>query len=334
MIKPQIHVLIVEDDMVDRMACRRALIHHDDYEFIVIEAESGEEGLRHIHSERADCILLDYHLPDLDGMGFLDELGGETGQIRSSVIMLTGADDARVAVEAMKRGAQDYLVKDVKRQYLELLPAVIQRVLRKQQLMAEKKAAEAKYRTLVEQIPVITYIAALDEEGGTLYVSPQIRNFGFSQEEWLADPGIHLKQIHPDDRLRVAELFAESRTSGTSFRCEYRLRARNGSMLWIRDEAVMVWDDGRPVVLQGVMVDITQSKQMEEELREHRNYLEDLVEKRADSLIRANESLRQYIDELELAKSELMNAKESAEAVIRARPGFSPASSAAEGQTS
>ena len=309
MTKPQVHVLIVEDDMIDRMACRRALIQHDDYEFVVSEAESGEEGLQLAYSGRVDCILLDYQLPDLDGMGFLEELGGETGQIRPPVIMLTGADNAKVAVEAMKRGAQDYLVKDVERQYLELLPIVIQQVLRKQRLLMEKKAVEARYRTLVEQIPAITYIAALDGEGSSLYVSPQIRDFGFSPEEWLADPSIRLGQIHPDDRTRVMNLFAQGRASGSPLRCEYRMRARNGSLSWIRDEAIVVQDEGQPVALQGIMVDITQSKQMEEELREHRNYLEDLVEKRTDSLMRANESLRMYIDELELAKADLTNAK-------------------------
>lgn len=309
MTKPQIHVLIVEDDMVDRMACRRALMQHHDYEFVISEAESGREGLQLAHSGKADCILLDYHLPDMNGVGFLGELGSETGQIQFPVIMLTGADNAKVAVEAMKLGAQDYLVKDVDRQYLELLPIVIQQVLRKQQLLAEKKSAEARYRTLVEQIPAITYIAALDGEGGHLYVSPQIRDFGFSQEEWLTAPGIHLEQIHPDDRTRVKNLFAQSRAAGSPFLCEYRMRARNGSISWIRDEAVVVRDEGQPVALQGIMVDTTQSKQMEEELREHRNYLEDLVEKRTDSLMRANESLRIYIDELELAKAELTNAK-------------------------
>jgi len=59
-------------------------------------------------------------------------------------MMLTGADNASVAVEAMKRGAQDYLVKDVNRQYLELLPAVIQRVLRERRALMEKKQAEAE----------------------------------------------------------------------------------------------------------------------------------------------------------------------------------------------
>ena len=141
-IKPQIRVLIVEDDLVDRMACRRALALDPDYEFVLTEAETGREGLQLVHTQKPDCILLDYHLPDLNGLEFLAELRNDLGEIPVPVMMLTGADTASVAVEAMKRGAQDYLVKDVNRQYLELLPAVIQRVLRERRTLIEKKQAE------------------------------------------------------------------------------------------------------------------------------------------------------------------------------------------------
>ena len=143
-IKAQIRVLIVDDDLVDRMACRRALLQEPDYEFVLHEAETGREGLQLAHAQKPDCILLDYNLPDLDGLEFLSELRNDMGEITVPVIMLTGADNASVAVEAMKRGARDYLVKDVNRQYLELLTAVIQRVLREQRTQMEKKQAEAE----------------------------------------------------------------------------------------------------------------------------------------------------------------------------------------------
>jgi signal transduction histidine kinase len=142
MTKPQIRVLLVEDDLVDRMACRRALAQDPDYEFVLSEAETGREGLQLAHAQKPDCVLLDYHLPDLNGLEFLAELRNDLGEIPVPVMMLTGADNASVAVEAMKRGAQDYLVKDVNRQYLELLPAVIQRVLRERRTMMEKKQVE------------------------------------------------------------------------------------------------------------------------------------------------------------------------------------------------
>ncbi len=315
--KPQIRVLIIDDDIVDRKACQRALKLNPDYDFVLAEAETGREGLQLAHAEKPDCILLDYRLPDLDGLEFLAELRNETGEIPIPVMMLTGADNALVAVEAMKRGARDYLVKDVERQYLELLPAVIGRLMQERRLQAEKKAAEAKYRTLVEQLPAITYVAALDDKGSTLYVSPQIRDLGFSPEEWLADPEIHLKQIHPDDRLRVEEQLSQSRASGRPLCCEYRLRARNGTIFWYRDQATVVRDEaGHPLVLQGILVDITKSKQMEQELKEHRHHLEEVVMKRTSMLTTANEQLRQDVAVRQQMEKELFEERERAQATL------------------
>ena len=288
MTKPQIRVLIVEDDLVDRMACRRALAQDPDYEFVLSEAETGREGLQLAHAQKPDCILLDYHLPDLNGLEFLAELRNDLGEIPVPVMMLTGADTASVAVEAMKRGAQDYLVKDVNRQYLELLPAVIQRVLRERRTLIEKKQveenlvqAEAKYRFLVEQIPAITYTTALDAPGKLLYISPQISQLGFSPEEWLAEPEGLLKQVHPEDRTRVHEEIARGYENGEPLRCEYRLLTRAGKVRWFLNEASLVHHaSGAPLFLQGVLVDITEDKEIEEELFSHRRRLEELVANR------------------------------------------------------
>lgn len=317
MTKPRIHILIIDDDLIDRKACQRALLEHPDCMFVLSEAETGQEGLALAHSQKPDCILLDYRLPDVDGLEFLSALRGEAGEISTPIMMLTGSDNTQVAVEAMKRGARDYLVKDMERQYLELLPVVLQRMLREQAMQAEKKAAEAKYRALVEQIPAITYVLALDEEGSPLYISPQIKALGFSPEEWLADPEIRFRQTHPDDRLRVAKQLSNSRATGEPFSCEYRLRARNGSILWFRDEAAVVQDEsGDPLVQQGILVDITRNKQMEEELREHRSRLEELVISRTRQLTIANEELRLYIDELERMKEALFKEKERSQATL------------------
>jgi diguanylate cyclase (GGDEF)-like protein/PAS domain S-box-containing protein len=325
MTKPQIHVLIVEDDVVDRMACRRALAQDPDYEFVLLEAETGREGLQLAHAHKPDCVLLDYHLPDLNGLEFLAELADDTGEIPVPVMMLTGADNAAVAVEAMKRGARDYLVKDVDRQYLELLPAVIQRVLRERRMLTEKKQtedkllqAEAKYRSLVEQIPAITYVASLSETNPILYISPQIKKaLGFSQEEWLADPELHVRQIHPDDRVRVLDELAQSRLKSKPLRCEYRLLSRVGMVFWFRDEASVVQDEsGRSLFLQGILVDITDSKRAEEERRAYRNHLEDLVEKRTGALEKANKHLRQELIERRRTEEALFQEKERAQVTL------------------
>lgn len=319
MTKPQIRVLIIDDDIVDRKACQRALKQNPDYDFLLAEAETGQQGLQLARAEKPDCILLDYRLPDLDGLEFLAELRDEVGEIPIPVMMLTGSDNALVAVEAMKRGARDYLVKDVERQYLELLPAVIGRLLQARQVEDEKRVAEAKYRTLVEQMPAITYVAALDGKDSTLYISPQVRALGFTPEEWLADPQIHLQQIHPDDRLRVEEQLSQSRATGSPLCCEYRLRARNGTIFWYRDLATVVRDEaGQPLVLQGILVDISKSKQMEQELWEHRHRLEEVVMKRTSMLTRANDQLRQDVAVRQQVEAELFEERERSRAALGA----------------
>lgn len=292
MSKQQINILIVEDDLVDRMACRRALAQNADYEFILAEAETGHDGLQHAHQHKPDCVLLDFHLPDMTGLEFLTELRNDLGEITVPVMMLTGADNASVAVEAMKRGAQDYLVKDANRQYLELLPAVIQRVLREKRALMEKKQmetrlvqAEAKYRSLVEQIPAITYTAALDVPGKLIYVSPQLSALGYSPAEWTTQIGALRSYVHPDDRTRVIEAFDAVRATGVPLRCEYRLLSRSGEVRWFLDTASLVYDEsGAPLLLQGMLIDITKDKQVEEELLLHRRHLENLVTVRTTQL--------------------------------------------------
>jgi PAS domain S-box-containing protein len=127
---------------------------------------------------------------------------------------------------------------------------------------------EAKYRTLIEQIPAVVYLAEYGEDGDWVYISPQIqRVMGYTPEEWLAHPGPQGTFTHPDDLPGVREEEQRSYETGEAFRYEYRMRRRDGRWLWILDEASVVRDDdGNPLFLQGVMYDITQRRQTEERL--------------------------------------------------------------------
>lgn len=104
-------VLIVDDSPTDRLMCRRLLGQASDASVVISEAETGEEGLALCQSESPDCVLLDYVLPDMNGVEFLESLSGAFGEPAPAVVMLTGQGSERVAVEALKRGAKDYLVK-------------------------------------------------------------------------------------------------------------------------------------------------------------------------------------------------------------------------------
>jgi len=134
---------------------------------------------------------------------------------------------------------------------------------------AELRAAEARYRTLVERLPAITYIAELGASGPWHYVSPQIGTMlGFSPTEWLADPMNWMNHIYPEDRdiaLAAEKLFQETHEL---FQAEYRMCARDGRLLWFRDEGVLLQQtEGQGLLMQGVMYDITERKRLEDQLR-------------------------------------------------------------------
>jgi len=125
--------------------------------------------------------------------------------------------------------------------------------------------SEAKYRTLVEHLPAVTYIATGDESTATLYISPQVQDLlGYSAGEWLKRRGIWSELVHPDDRPRVFAQARETSVTGDPFRSEYRMLPRYGGQVWVLEEAVLVRDqEGKPKYWQGMMLDITAQKTAE-----------------------------------------------------------------------
>jgi PAS domain S-box-containing protein len=142
----------------------------------------------------------------------------------------------------------------------------------------ELRAAEDRYRTLVERLPAITYVAELGADGPWHYVSPQIESIlGFAPEEFLADPLNWLNHIHPEDRDIAMAAEKSFQETHDLFQAEYRMIARDGRVLWFRDEGVMLQAAAgeRRLLMQGVLYDITEHKRLEEQLR-HSQKLEAL----------------------------------------------------------
>src|SRR3984957_13005046 len=128
---------------------------------------------------------------------------------------------------------------------------------------ARRWQPDLRYRSLVEKVPVVTFMASLDDTVQELYVSPQIETLlGFTQEEWLDNPILWFQQLHPDDRDIWVDGFARTCAEGANFRAEYRLFARDGHIVWVQGECQLIRDDdGRPLFLQGIAFDITHRKQ-------------------------------------------------------------------------
>jgi diguanylate cyclase (GGDEF)-like protein/PAS domain S-box-containing protein len=134
--------------------------------------------------------------------------------------------------------------------------------------------AERRYRTLVERLPVVTYSAELGPAGRWTYVSPQIEDMtGYTAEEWMADPELWFRRLHPSDREEVARAEARVERDGGRLDIEYRLLARNGDTVWVRDEATSTpGRDGVSGMVEGVLVDITEQRRAAESLRYHADH--------------------------------------------------------------
>lgn len=135
---------------------------------------------------------------------------------------------------------------------------------------AAHRVAELKLRTLTDQLPVITYTVALRPLPHTTFISPQLETLlGYRREEWLADPDLWMKVLHPDDRARVIQEVQSKNLSGEPFDVECRHVARDGSVRWFRNTARFQFDEaGRPLQVHGVMLDITDRIQAAHEVRE------------------------------------------------------------------
>jgi PAS domain S-box-containing protein len=136
------------------------------------------------------------------------------------------------------------------------------------------REAEAKYRRLVEQIPTAIYIdeVSTDDPSDLIpaYVSPHIqRLLGYTPEEWVADPDLWDKSAHPDDVDATNTEAARAYKAGDPLSIEYRMIARDGRIVWVREEATLFRDVNRaPKFWQGVYIDITELKRSEERLQE------------------------------------------------------------------
>jgi diguanylate cyclase (GGDEF)-like protein/PAS domain S-box-containing protein len=146
-----------------------------------------------------------------------------------------------------------------------------QSVTRERSLRADLAASHAQYRSVVDRVPGAVYVADVGMDGRWHYVSPSITEIlGYTPEEWLADPDLWEQRLHPADheRMLIGER-ASAEPSYSGSRWEYRLIARDGREVWVLDDEEVISRDaaGRPVTVQGILVDISDRKNLEEQLR-------------------------------------------------------------------
>jgi len=166
-------------------------------------------------------------------------------------------------------------------------------VTTRRQAEEQLRDAEERFRTIVEQNPAVIYTQEFDEGGAsasrTTYISPrQPEVFGWTVDEVVSAPGLWMRIVHPDDRERVETADLTSNTGAdVRFSLEYRMIAKDGRIVWVQDDAVLVRMQGRAPFWQGFLLDITERKHAEEQL-EHA--LE--VERQATTRLRALDDMK------------------------------------------
>ena len=219
---------IARDEWRSRFMVWQEAVHDDDLELVVAESE------RSIATGEPFC--LEYRAFHRDG---------RMRWIREDSVLIRDED-----------GAPLY--------WLGLMLDVTELTLARREL----EETQTKYGALVEQIPAIVYVDLADEHMSSSYVSPQIQELlGVSPEEYIGDPDLWATLLHPEDRDEAVATYLRGRASGEPFVFEYRLVGRDGQVVWFRDSAIVLPDaEGRPQLIQGVMLDITERKAAEAQI--------------------------------------------------------------------
>jgi PAS domain S-box-containing protein len=281
--------ILVVDDQPANLTAMDAVFSHLPYE--IVPAASGKEALRYAHDFDFAVILLDVQMPGMDGFEVAERIRQIERAKTTPIIFLTAnysTDD--YALRGYEAGAVDYLYKPLK---VDLLRAKVrvfvdlftknrelmkkehrirqfETLMRDQELARVRKVGQTRYQNLVDGIRDGIVWAADPVSLQFSFVSRQAEGIsGYTVDEWQADPEFWRRNLHPEDRARVLELFARAAKREDGLGIEHRFVRGDGRIVWLftRVHFEAEGEQDQPEI-QGLSVDITQLKNTERALRE------------------------------------------------------------------
>jgi len=273
--KGPIRVLLVEDNPGDARLILEMLREVQGETFELLQVNRLELALEQLSAAGVDVVLLDLGLPDSQGLATFERtLRGTTTE---PIIVISGLDDEQVALEAVRAGAQDYLIKS--RIEGHLLSRVIRYAIERQRTDRTLRDREERFRQLAENIKEVFFIMDAQYRE-TVYINPAYElAWGRSCQSLYDSPQSFLDPIPPEDQSRLLASIARNQMGEDAGDIDFRVIRPDGEVRWMLAHAVPIHNErGEVYRIAGVALDITERRRAEEALRESERRLRTLFE--------------------------------------------------------
>jgi PAS domain S-box-containing protein len=278
-------VLLVEDNPVDARLLRLFLADTASMQFRVEGAESLAQGLARLSQDQFDVVLCDLTLPDSQGFETFQKLRAHAP--RMPIVVLSGVDDETLAGQAVREGAQDYLVKG--RVDAHILGRAVSYAIERHRFERALQESEKHYKYLLESITDYSYTVTLKDgrPQKSMHGPGCVSVTGYSPAEYEADPELWYRMVHEEDRHAVIAQAERVLRGETPPPLEHRLIHKSGDVRWVRNTVVPSRDgQGRLIAYDGLIADITERKTAEHKLVTSQAFYHSLVEHLPQNILR------------------------------------------------
>ncbi|MGD9930608.1 MAG: PAS domain S-box protein [Mangrovibacterium sp.] len=261
-----VRILLAEDVLTDAEIVKREILKflpQAVFEWV----QTGEDFQQALGQFKPDLILSDYNMPAFTGLDALKITLDVCPDI--PLIIVTGSINEETAVDCIKAGAVDYVLKEsLKRLGPAVMQALDQKEVKVQRLLAEERLRESeeRFRRLAENAQDMIYRFELFPHIQCTYMSPaSLHITGYAPEEYYADPDLVFKYVHPEDMPVLKRMIFEEENIRTPITLRY-IR-KDGALIWKEQRNIPIFDDtGKLVAMEGIARDVTQQKQNEQKL--------------------------------------------------------------------
>jgi len=303
-------ILLIDDDP-EMVEIGRKIIKSAGFEFI--SSTSGQQGLVFILKHQPDLILLDYVMPNMNGVQLFEKLMTKQEFRHLSdtpVIMLTAKSELDIdRTSLFEKGLAAFLVKPFgHRELVNVIENVFtlhQVKLKNKELEQKIRRSEYKYQDLIENANDLIY--TLNIRGDFIFINRQLSTLtGFSREGWIGRSFFDL--VAPEDRGEARTNFNLT-LKGKASIFEIRLICQSGSPLYISMNINPIYEKGAVVGVVGISRDITQRKKLEQQITELKNFNESIIQSMGSGLITLN--LERKITSFNNSAEEILGYKQS-----------------------